>query len=66
MYSLPALYGAEDHRKRVCVEAIQNCEEECDTSIGRHCDEDVDELCKLIMDEEEMDFPADKRDICDL
>ena len=66
MYSLPALYGADEQLKRVSVNAIQNCEEEYDNTIGRHCDEDVDELCRMIMDEEQLEFPADKRDMCDL
>ena len=51
MYSMPALYGSEERLKRVSVEAIKNCEDECDATLGRSCDEDVDELCKLVMDE---------------
>ncbi|KAK1175702.1 hypothetical protein AOXY_G391 [Acipenser oxyrinchus oxyrinchus] len=55
MYTVPHLYGAEDHQCPCSMENIANCEEECRTRRNYSCDKTVFELCCLLMDEHRLD-----------
>ncbi|KAK6477179.1 hypothetical protein HHUSO_G22073 [Huso huso] len=66
MYTVPHLYGAEDHLCPCTMENIVNCEEECRTRRNYSCDKTVFELCCLLMDEHRLDPPDNTEQATDL
>ncbi|RXM97087.1 Sodium/potassium/calcium exchanger 3 [Acipenser ruthenus] len=66
MYTVPHLYGAEDHLCPCTMENIVNCEEECRTRRNYSCDKTVFELCCLLMDEHTLDPPDNTEQATDL
>lgn len=51
MYTVPQLFGGEDHLKEVSQEAVEACKHECQQRGPYSCDETVFSLCFLIMAE---------------
>lgn len=66
MYSLPALYGANDCIKGVNQDAIRLCEAECMRKGNVSCGEILHRLCNLIMEEKGWNMPENPHDMCDL
>ncbi|MGH0143290.1 UNVERIFIED_CONTAM: hypothetical protein FKN15_078329 [Acipenser sinensis] len=66
MYTVPHLYGFEDHLCPCTMENIVNCEEECRTRRNYSCDKTVFELCCLLMDEHRLDPPDNTEQATDL
>ncbi|KAG5892739.1 hypothetical protein JTB14_001110 [Gonioctena quinquepunctata] len=50
MFELPELYGTRDYLFPISQDDIQICKEEC-KYIEYPCDEDVYDLCKIIIEE---------------
>ncbi|XP_031351071.1 uncharacterized protein LOC116176587 [Photinus pyralis] len=65
MYNLPELYGSEDNLVRVFSASILSCKEEC-LSLKSSCDEDVNDLCNIILSELDMSKPHDPYDAVNL
>lgn len=59
MYTLPRMYGGEDHLKTIDMEELYLCKEECSPKSQYLCDETVFELCCLLMLENGWDAPRD-------
>ncbi|XP_070562308.1 uncharacterized protein [Ptychodera flava] len=59
LYSLPELYGADNQLRRVDMQAIQCCEEECVPKGEYPCDVTIFDLCCTIMEESDWDKPSD-------
>lgn len=51
MYTIPRLFGGQDHLKEVSQEAVEACKQECQQRGPYPCDETVFSLCCLIMAE---------------
>ena len=51
MYTVPRLFGGQDHLKEVSQEAVEACKQECEQRGPYPCDETVISLCCLIMAE---------------
>ncbi|MGH0137101.1 UNVERIFIED_CONTAM: hypothetical protein FKN15_062854 [Acipenser sinensis] len=66
MYTVPHLYGAEDHLCPCTMENIVNCEEKCNKRRNYSCDKTVFELCCLLMDEHRLDPPDNTEQATDL
>ena len=66
MYNLPHLYGTEDFLCPVAYGAIELCKEECMPKDQYSCDEEVYELCSIIMHENNLSRPSDAESAVDL
>ena len=54
LYSSPHIVGAQNFMCPVTMEEVIICEEECQTIPLHNCDETVDELCQLLVDEQNL------------
>ncbi|XP_046582807.1 uncharacterized protein LOC124290155 [Haliotis rubra] len=63
LFSLPQLYGAEDHLKPVCPASLELCRQESTPRGEVNCDPTVHELCTLIMEDMQWQFPDDKKNL---
>ncbi|KAK0153303.1 hypothetical protein N1851_005037 [Merluccius polli] len=59
MYTIPQIYGGEDHLKTIDMEELALCKEDCTPKRQYPCDETVFELCCLLMQENGWDAPRD-------
>lgn len=62
MYTLPELYNVDDRLCPVDEDEIVMCEEE---SVGKPdfpCDKTIKELCLLLLEENNLDFPRDAKE----
>lgn len=59
MYTLPQMYGGEDHLKTIDMEELALCKEECSPKSQYPCDETLFELCCLLMQENGWNAPTD-------
>lgn len=66
MYTVPALYGADEYLQPVEADEIDVCQEECTFVDGLPCDRDMFELFILYMEENGLDEPSDAFEAVDL
>lgn len=58
MYTIPHLFGGQDHLKEVSRGAVEACKEECQQRGPHPCDETVFNMCCLIMTENFLHSPT--------
>ncbi len=66
MYAYPELYGFHNEIKELDQARLDICSQEIVPKNGIPCDEDVCQLCVLIMEEMHLNFPNDPFEMCDL
>ncbi|XP_063971427.1 uncharacterized protein LOC135158071 [Lytechinus pictus] len=60
MFNLPSLYTTRDYLHGVSQERMQACKEECVFRKTIPCDEDIFELCCIVMNEVGYEYPRDR------
>lgn len=58
MYHTPQIYNAKDYKREVTQERMIACKDECIFE-DLPCDEDVDGMCKIIMEEKDLQLTGD-------
>ncbi|KAJ8047915.1 hypothetical protein HOLleu_00032 [Holothuria leucospilota] len=58
MYDAPEIFEAEDYICRVPEEELHECREECNFKSDIPCDEDLHELCLLLIHENDLQIPT--------
>lgn len=58
MYTIPHLFGGQDHLKEVSQEAVEACKQECQQRGPYPCDETVFNICCFIMAENFLHSPT--------
>ena len=66
MHLLPALYGTEDYLCPTSSRNIDICQQHCIFRQPKPCDEDLYELCIIIMAENTLAWPVDAYEAIDL
>lgn len=65
MYLAPRLWGAEDHLVPLSDD-LATCKESCKFLSSVPCDEDMFDLCTIIMEESGLEFPMSRSQALDL
>lgn len=58
MFSAPQIYEARDYKREVSLERLVACKEEC-VVLNFPCDEDVYNLCNIILEEQNLFLTGD-------
>jgi hypothetical protein len=59
MYYQPRLHGSQEYMNRIAPEDINMCKRDCMFRKCIPCDEDVYNLCIVLMAQENLDMPED-------
>lgn len=66
MYALPEMYNVNDCLCPVPLEEIIICESECTPKNGYPCEQNLFELCCIIMDELHLEAPTNSEEAVNL
>lgn len=59
MYTVPAMFNTRDYSTPVDDVTVNVCQEECIFKTRIHCDKDVHDVCRLLMEENNWSMPED-------
>lgn len=66
MFSAPELYNVQDYKTLIENDQIRICKEEALFRKTVPCDQDIYDMCMLLMDENNMQYPTDAYKALDL